>query len=107
MKPGGVIITDRYSALGMDRPNPDTVCDGQCEGTGVIPHYKGNSELQMERQPGDDVLDELWEIAHAKSHEYQEIVERCEFHKKNGLPETGFDCKDCKIEECDGWHFLK
>ena len=79
MRPGQVIITDRYSALGIDRPNVKTMCEGQCEGTGYIPHYKGDSELQMERQPGDDVLDELWEVAHAKNHEYQEIVDSIKF----------------------------
>lgn len=99
-------ITDRYGALGIPLPDPKTMCKGECEGTGYFPHYKGNGPLRMERQPEDDAYDILWEEQHAKPHKEMEIIERCEFHKKNGLPETGFDCKDCVLE-CDGWHFLK
>lgn len=29
--------TDRYQALGILYPDPDTVCLGDCEGTGVAP----------------------------------------------------------------------
>lgn len=30
-------FTDRYQALGIPYPDPETMCGGQCEGTGVIP----------------------------------------------------------------------
>lgn len=30
-------VTDRYDALGIPHPDPTTVCEGQCEGTGVVP----------------------------------------------------------------------
>jgi hypothetical protein len=30
-------IYDRYSALGIPRPDPTTMCKGQCEGTGFVP----------------------------------------------------------------------
>jgi len=29
--------TDRYQALGIPYPDPETVCEGQCEGTGWVP----------------------------------------------------------------------
>ena len=29
--------TDRYQALGIPYPDPETVCLGDCEGTGVAP----------------------------------------------------------------------
>jgi len=75
-----VQFTDRYQALGISYPDPKTMCKGQCEGTGWVPHKKrGIGELEMLPQPGDEIFDKLWEEAHAKSHE----------------------------EECDGWHFLK
>lgn len=32
-----VKVIDRYSALGIERPNPKTVCMGPCEGTGIVP----------------------------------------------------------------------
>lgn len=28
---------DRYSALGIPYPEPETMCNGQCEGTGYVP----------------------------------------------------------------------
>ena len=30
-------ITDRYQALGMAAPDPETMCGGQCEGVGRVP----------------------------------------------------------------------
>ena len=30
-------IVDRYSALGIPSPAPETMCKGQCEGTGAVP----------------------------------------------------------------------
>lgn len=32
-----VTFTDRYAALGIPAPEPDTVCGGHCEGTGWVP----------------------------------------------------------------------
>lgn len=29
--------TNRYDALGMAAPNPETMCTDQCEGTGWVP----------------------------------------------------------------------
>ena len=74
-------IIDRYKALGIPYPDLEIMCKGQCEGTGFIPHRKhsNDDELQMSRQDGDEILDELWEEAHKNPHK----------------------------EECDGWHFLK
>lgn len=30
-------VTSRYEALGLPLPNPDTMCSGECEGTGWVP----------------------------------------------------------------------
>ena len=30
-------FTDRYKALGIPYPNPETMCKGRCEGTGYYP----------------------------------------------------------------------
>jgi len=32
-------FTDRYKALGMLPPDLETMCEGQCEGTGFVPIY--------------------------------------------------------------------
>lgn len=33
----GIEVSDRYTALGIGHPDPETVCQGQCEGTGYVP----------------------------------------------------------------------
>lgn len=34
---GAIEFADRYSAMGIPRPDPETVCQGPCEGTGYVP----------------------------------------------------------------------
>lgn len=33
-------FTDRYKATGTPYPNPETMCEGNCEGMGVYPERK-------------------------------------------------------------------
>lgn len=55
-------FTDRYKATGIPYPNPETVCLGQCEGMGMVPIHKDNTEepfhtlwLEAEaKKPTDD-----------------------------------------------------
>ena len=35
-------FTDRYQALGIPYPNVETMCLGQCEGTGWVPIFRGD-----------------------------------------------------------------
>ena len=77
-------FTDRYQALGMDYPDPGTMCKGQCEGTGWVPIFmdpgdKGVSKVQPLVEENDPRYVALWQEAHAKPHG----------------------------EPCDGWHFIK
>lgn len=37
-------FTDRYEALGIPAPDPKTVCQGECEGTGVVPVGRDDME---------------------------------------------------------------
>ena len=55
-----LVFTDRYQALGMDYPDPKTMCGGQCEGTGWVPVAKDDTEEPWRS---------LWAAAHAKPHE--------------------------------------
>lgn len=62
----------RYEALGISWPDPETMCLGQCEGTGVVPVYgsdrKGEpkeNEVRPVDEP-DPVLRALWLEAEAK-----------------------------------------
>lgn len=55
-------FTDRYQALGIPYPNRETMCHGQCEGIGLVPHKK-------EDKP-DGLYDPLWDEAHEKAGEH-------------------------------------
>ena len=39
-----IVFVDRYTALGIPYPEPETVCQGQCEGTGFAPVQLSNEE---------------------------------------------------------------
>lgn len=67
-------FADRYSALGIPRPNPDTICKGACEGTGKLPVFRMKAGLELSvvrllwETPGDTDkrLTELWNEAEEK-----------------------------------------
>lgn len=54
---GPIEFVDRYSALGMPRPEPGTVCEGDCEGTGYVP---------ISADEPDPVYRKLWQEAEDK-----------------------------------------
>ena len=65
---------DRYKALGIPYPNRETMCDGQCEGTGRVPISQNDEEEPWRT---------LW----------------LEAEKKEGSQEDGYHfviCPDCK-----------
>lgn len=77
-------FVDRYSALGIPYPDPETVCTGQCEGVGWVPVYMTpvgpfDPTRVYSKVEDDPKLQALWGEAHAKPHD----------------------------EPCDGWHFVK
>lgn len=47
-------FTTRYDALGIKEPNPETMCNGDCEGTGFVPIHKDDL---------DEKYKELWSDA--------------------------------------------
>lgn len=81
-------FTDRYKALGIPYPDPATMCQGQCEGTGYVPVFSDIAPRRRDsvypnhdvmRDP-DERLRRAWTVAH----------ERCPW----------------LLEPCDGWHFV-
>ena len=72
-------FTDRYQAMGIPYPGPETMCLGDCEGTGVVP-------IQFNR-PGDALT--LIEVA-GKDNRYREA----------------WDTAEAKNPSDDGWHFV-
>lgn len=83
---------DRYTALGIPYPDPETMCKGPCEGVGVYPQFLAGSwlkptALRLVMDEGDMPTDEeirRWHEAHDKAQ-----AEHCLIGK-----------------ECDGWHFI-
>jgi hypothetical protein len=55
-------FSDRYSATGTPYPNPETMCQGRCEGMGCVPVLSNEMEEPWrtlwreaeERKPTDD-----------------------------------------------------
>lgn len=73
-------ITDRYDALGIPLPDPQTVCKGKCEGTGFVPVYIEVYD-KTGAYPGDSEYDPVLRIGWKEMH-------------------------DKYPHECDGWHFV-
>lgn len=53
-----VQFVDRYSALGIPRPDPMTMCQGPCEGVGLVPVRSGDDDPELRRR---------WEEAEEKN----------------------------------------
>ena len=53
------IGSDRYVALGLDQPDPTTMCVGLCEGIGIVP-------VKHDEPPGQ--LRDLWMESEAQEH---------------------------------------
>ncbi len=96
----------RYEALGIPFPEPDTVCQGHCEGTGWIPivgsvvRIRGSIYAEPETDP---VLAALWKAQHEFT---------CSWHGRlrnilHGL--VTFDRFRLRLgwDRCDGYHFVK
>lgn len=76
-------ITDRYQALGIPRPNPETMCQGDCEGTGWYPVYDQRGDT---REGGSNVYP----------------------RNDNTEAETAaWDAAEAEHPADDGWHFIK
>jgi hypothetical protein len=79
-------FTDRYSAMGIDRPDPKTMCQGACEGTGVVPIY-GEGWKPKDAKTGLSIVGGPSSVQPA----YQERWAEAE----------------AKEATDDGWHFVK
>jgi len=88
-------FVDRYQALGIPYPDPETMCPGQCEGIGLIPVHFSET---------DAILRNLWIQAEVKQREQiKKGKKRASLllirgYKKNGRILTDLD---------DGYHFVK
>jgi len=63
-----MVFVDRYDALGIPKPDLQTMCEGQCEGTGWIPVVYGEQQGECQAVPEEDEhLIELWKKAEKES----------------------------------------
>lgn len=70
-----VVWEDRYTALGLPYPDPETICQGQCEGLGVVPIYFADNLPYDPMRVGVSYTDHeinywkhLWDKAEAEAH---------------------------------------
>ena len=81
---------DRYQALGIPYPDPETMCDGQCEGTGSVPICYDEE---------DPIFRKLWIEAEDKR---RKEIPKGRFGALRRLLQGDFDgthfvkCPDCK-----------
>lgn len=82
-----VEFMDRYKAMGIPYPKKETMCLGQCEGTGLVPIYGKNyiDPRTNTVRPADDLGPS------SQDEEYQRLWDEAE--------------KDHPTD--DGWHFIK
>lgn len=94
----------RYETLGMPLPDPCTVCQGQCEGTGWFPlHpnsdcFKNNPRLRY-----------LWHQAHKVAHTRLAGWDSFLFFLKQREFRIAWNVllDQKNWDKCDGWHFIR
>lgn len=100
-------FTDRYQALGIPYPDPATMCQGQCEGTGWIPVHGPVKPRRGRVSPVDQEEDPrllaAWRAAHTVT---------CSVFGRIRNFTLGIVTLDrfrlqLAIERCDGYHFVK
>lgn len=82
-------LTDRYHALGIPYPDPQTMCKGQCEGIGYYPVKENEVENVYEVK--------MW------SREHEKTCNNIRWRIKRLFTKYWRDA----FRECDGWHFIK
>lgn len=89
-------FTDRYKALGIPYPDPQTMCRGQCEGTGLYPFYADENDNGIAYEPGELTA---WLKCHEKCNFINRFISRWKYM------EWGY--WKSLFEKCDGYHFIK
>ena len=103
-------FTDRYQALGIPYPAEGTVCQGQCEGTGMVPvaHYEQpavEGECRVVELEDDPRLLALWREGHRKCSTLGRFLQ---FFRFDLAVRYGWKTHwSIVTERCDGWHFVK
>lgn len=91
--------TDRYKAMGIPYPDANTCCTGDCEGTGLVPIFRDETDATYRA---------LWNDAHKKCNlafwfRLRRFFKDWQEARKYGLKIHWQVC----FGKCDGWHFVK
>ena len=94
-----VEVTSRYEALGMEPPDPETMCLGDCEGTGLVPIPADETDPEYRA---------LWRQAHENFCTkplaiIMSLLRTPELWYWKSLFTQLFTTGSV----CDGWHFVK
>lgn len=107
-------IVDRYSALGIPRPRPETVCFGECEGIGHIPVFKHHGRRLAGRceplQTETPELLDLWQSEHDRHCNPAGVLrDLLKYRELWYWKSIGRDILRLFLGHkfCDGWHFVK
>lgn len=91
-------MTDRYKMLEMPYPDPKTMCEGQCDGTGTFPVHVSEENL---------ILKAEWNRLHNESHRLIECLKAAWFFIRRGEFKIATTCfEEWGKSNCDGWHFI-
>lgn len=109
-----VEYTDRYDAMGIPYPNPQTMCEGHCEGTGVVPVFMNvpTRKTLCGLDETDPELIARWQMKHANGHGFRNAVRigwKVQKEVGGGFFERwrSFWFSYFDAYTCDGWHFVK
>lgn len=104
-------FTDRYKQLGIPYHEPETCCEGQCEGTGFYPQHENpnlNINLRLRLKGIARLEREAWEIEHRKAHHIFPLLKMLLQERKWWLCKSVLrDIFTREYRECDGYHFIK
>lgn len=88
-------IHDRYSALGIPRPDPATVCRGRCEGVGWFPVNGPDTWRQK--------LSRWW----LNTVRGRRITKSAPRYAADSPEMAGWRAAEKESPTWDGWHFVK
>jgi hypothetical protein len=85
--------SDRYKALGLPYPDPETMCRGQCEGVGMYPVYLPEFDHRRADESPVSFSGSLDEPSEQERAAWSAVHDASKHETEGG--------------RCDGWHFIK
>lgn len=96
-------LTDRYEALGIPYPDPQTMCRGECEGTGIVPVQQWEEDTGPEAR----YYENAWLAAHTSRCTVWGTLRALWKHREWWFWRMTFRDLITTWRLCDGWHFVQ